>query len=208
MQLTAEQKRAYHTDGICRIIEIKEHLIKTDNRQAFLKHAPFKTLGTSEQWPSETFADAYVKAIESGDLEPIVFGEEYNDMVKRKEHQAEVRRLQGDSVVMNANKPFKRKSDAEKFQEKYDLKITHYIKEVEHGFVMYQNTPSMQKELSDKAQGLKTYSELQAQAFQELSIPYVEKDGELDATEDQWVMIDARVNELQRLQRGMTPLSA
>ena len=67
MQLSADQKRAYHTDGICRVIEIKEHLIKNNNREALLKHAPFKTLGKSEMFPAEVFADAYVKA-KSGNL--------------------------------------------------------------------------------------------------------------------------------------------
>lgn len=206
MQLSAEQKRAYHTDGICRVIEIKEHLIKTDNREALLKHAPFKTLGKSELFPAEVFADAYVKAIETGDLEPIVFNEDYNTMVKRKIHESEVRRMQGDKVIKTEkNKPFKRQADAEKFQSQYELEITHSIKAVEGGFVLELNSLAKQQELQDHAKGYKTYEQLRSQAFQELGLEEKENgDGELIATDEQWAMIDARVNELERIQRGFS----
>lgn len=205
MQLTAEQKRAYHTDGICRCIEIKEHLIATDNRQALLKHAPFKTLGESERYATEKFADAYVKAIESGDLEPIVFTEDYNAMVIRKMHESEVRRLQGESIITpKDHKPFKQQIDAEKFQATYSLEITHSVKAVDGGFVLELNPLAKQKELQDRANGLKTYEQLRSQAFSELGLEEIENgDGELVATEEQWAIIDARVNELQCLQRGM-----
>lgn len=205
MQLSAEQKRAYHTDGICRVIEIKEHLIATDTRQALLKHAPFNTLGQSEQYATEVFADAYVKAIENGDLEPLVFAENYNDMVRRKEHEAVVRRLQGDNLITQPNhKPFKKQIDAEKLQAQYSLEITHSVKAVEGGFVLELNSLSKQKQLQDHANGYKTYEQLRSQAFNELGLSETENaDGELDATDEQWAIIDARVNELENLQRGM-----
>ena len=206
MQLSAEQKREYHTDGICRLIEIKEHLIATDNRQALLKHAPFNTLGESEQFASSEFADAYVRAIEAGDLEPVVFNEEYNDMVIRKMHEAEVRRLKDETTITQKNhKPFKRQIDAEKFQALYTLEITHSVKAVEDGFVLELNSRSLQKQLTDRANGLKTYEQLRSQAFSELGLPETENsDGELDATDEQWAIIDARVNELERIQRGIS----
>lgn len=206
MQLTIEQKQAFHTDGICRVIEIKEHLINTNNREALLKHAPFNTLGKSESFPAEVFADAYVKAIETGDLEPIVFNEDYNTMVKRKIHESEVRRLQGDKLITTANhKPFKRQVDAEKFQTQYELAITHSIKAVQGGFVLELNSLAKQQELQDHAKGYKTYEQLRSQAFQELGLEEKENgDGELIATDEQWAMIDARVNELERIQRGFS----
>lgn len=204
MKLTAEQKRDYHTDGICRVIEIKEHLIATNNREALLKHAPFKTLGKSEMFPTEVFADAYVKAIEIGDLQPIDFNEDYDTMVKRKMHESEVRRLQGDKTITNAkHKPFKRKIDAEKFQTANELEITHSVEAVDGGFVLKLNSLAKQKQLNDHAQGFKTYEQLRSQAFQELGLEEKEnEDGELIATDEQWAIIDARVNELERIQRG------
>lgn len=206
MQLSADQKRAYHTDGICRVIEIKEHLIKNNNREALLKHAPFKTLGKSEMFPAEVFADAYVKAIECDDLQPIVFQEDYDTMVKRKIHESEVRRLRGETTITNAkHKPFKRKIDAEKFQTAYELEITHSVEAVDGGFVLKLNSLSKQKQLKDQAQGFKTYEQLRSQAFQELGLEEKEsEDGELIATDEQWAIIDARVNELERIQRGFS----
>lgn len=206
MELSAEQKRAFYTDGICRVIEIKEHLIANDNREALLKHAPFNTLGKSEIFPAEVFADAYVKAIELGDLQPIVFSEDYDTMVKRKIHESEVRRLQGDSVITPANhKPFKRKIDAEKFQACYELEITHSVEAVYGVFILKLNPLAKQKQLQDKDQGFKTYEQLRSQAFQELGLDEKENEnGELIATNEQWAIIDARVNELERIQRGFS----
>lgn len=206
MKLTTEQKRAYHSDAICRVIEIKEHLVATNNRDALLKHAPFKTLGKSEMFPAEAFADAYVKAIEVGDLQPIHFKEDYNTMVMRKMHESEVRRLQGDNTITNAkHKPFKRKIDAEKFQTAYELEITHSVEAVDGGFVLKLNSLAKQKQLKDQVQGFKTYEQLRSQAFQELGLEEKEnEDGEIIATDEQWAIIDARINELERIQRGFS----
>lgn len=204
MILTPEQKNAYHTDGVCRVIEIKEHLIAQDIREALLKHAPFKILGHSEQYPSSVFADAYVAAIEAGDLEPVVFKESYDEMVHRKIHEQEVRRLQGENTIYKSGKrPFKKHGDAKELQNKYQLAITHNIVEVTGGFILERNSLSKQKELQDEANGLKSYEQLRSQAFAEIGLPETEsEDGELVASDEQWAIIDARVNELQQKQRG------
>lgn len=204
MKLNIQQKNAYHAEGVCRIVEIKEHLIENDCREALLKHAPFKALGESDDYPSSVFADAYVSAIEAGDLKPVVFGMLYDDMVRQKQHNAIVRRLQSTNTISTTNnKPFKRKVDAEKFQIHYELEETHELKEVENGFELCLRPPAKIKAIQDKKNGIKSYEEIRSQAFIELGIEEKSNaDGELDATDEQWEKIDALVHKLQQAQHS------
>ena len=100
---------------------------------------------------------------------------DYNAWVASQERESEVRRLQSDRVVRQANgKPFKTEAGAKQIQERFDLQGTHEIVAVDGGFELRQLSPSAQAEIRRKAEGRESYTEAQSAVAAEMGIALIE----------------------------------
>ncbi|WP_277752676.1 hypothetical protein [Extensimonas vulgaris] len=143
-------------------------------------------------------AAAYVKFVQQGGKPVENLPKDYNAWVKSEERAAEVRRLQSDRVVRQENgKPFKSKTSAQQYQERYDLTGTHEVVAVDGGFELRQLSPAAQAELKRKAEGRESYTEAQAAVAEEMGIGQT-PDGEWDATDEQFDEMERRVQARMR----------
>lgn len=170
---------------------VMNNLIVRNDATKLYKAAGVKGADAFDGLPMDDKAEAYVKFVEQGGKPVADLPQDYDAEVAGREREAEVRRLQADRVVPQANgKAFKTKTSAQQLQERFDLKGTHEIVEAEGGFVLRQLSPAAQEEIKRKAAGRENYTEAQAAVAAEMGIG-TNADGEWDVT-------DAQFDELER----------
>jgi hypothetical protein len=125
---------------------------------------------------------------------------DYNEWVRQMEHDGEARRLESDALVYQSNgKPFKSRTSAEKFQQEYSLNFSHEVSSLVNGFVLKRLSPAAQADVRRIAEGRESWIEAQTAVLYEMNIEST-NDGEIQATEDQWLEIERRTKHRLDLQ--------
>ena len=162
------------------------------------KAAGVKSANAFGDMPIDDQAAAYVKFVVQGGKPVDGLPADYNAWVASQEREIEVRRLQSDRVVRQANgKPFKTEAGAKQMQERFDLQGTHEIVAVDGGFELRQLSPSAQAEIQRKAEGRESYTDAQAAVAAEMGIGQT-ADGEWDATDEQFDEMERRTQARMR----------
>lgn len=199
--LPADQVQQLERDFRTFPTQILNNLLERGEAAKLYKAAGVKGASAFGDLAMDDKAAAYVKFVQQGGKPVENLPKDYNAWVKSEERAAEVRRLQSDRVVRQENgKPFKTKTSAQQFQERYDLTGTHEVKEVEGGFELRQLSPAAQAELKRKAEGRESYTEAQAAVAAEMGIGQT-PDGEWDVTDEQFDELERRT---QARMRGET----
>lgn len=173
-------------------------LIERGDLPKLHKAAGVKSANAFGDMPIDDQAAAYVKFVEQGGKPVDGLPADYNAWVASQERDIEVRRLQSDRVVRQANgKPFKTEAGAKQMQERFDLQGTHEIVAVDGGFELRQLSPSAQAEIKRKAEGRESYTEAQAAVADEMGIGQT-PDGEWDATDEQFDEMERRTQTRMR----------
>jgi hypothetical protein len=153
-------------------------------------------------------AAAYLKYVAQGGKPVSGLPQDYNAWAQGRERDAEVRRLQSERTVRQANrKPFKTKISAQQFQERFDLTGTHEVVQAPEGFELRQLSPAAQAELKRKADGRESYIEAQEAVAAEMGLG-INADGEWDATEAQFDEMERRTQARLRGEPSEMVLSA
>ena len=173
-------------------------LIERGDLPKLHKAAGVKSANAFGDMPIDDQAAAYVKFVEQGGKPVDGLPADYNAWVASQEREIEVRRLQSDRVVRQANgKPFKTEAGAKQMQERFDLQGTHEIVAVDGGFELRQLSPSAQAEIRRKAEGRESYTEAQSAVAAEMGIGQT-ADGEWDATDEQFDEMERRTQARMR----------
>jgi hypothetical protein len=179
--LPADQVQQLERDFRTFPTQILNNLLERGEAVKLYKAAGVKGASAFGDLAMDDKAAAYVKFVQQGGKPVENLHKDYNAWVKSEERAAEVRRLQSDRVVRQENgKPFKTKTSAQQFQERYDLTGTHEVKETEGGFELRQLSPAAQAELKRKAEGRESYTKAQAAVAVEMGIGQT-PDGEQSA---------------------------
>jgi alkylhydroperoxidase/carboxymuconolactone decarboxylase family protein YurZ len=173
-------------------------LIERGDLPRLHKAAGVKSANAFGDMPIDDQAAAYVKFVRQGGKPVEGLPADYNAWVASQERDIEVRRLQSDRVVRQANgKPFKTEAGAKQMQERFDLQGTHEIVAVDGGFELRQLSPSAQAEIQRKAEGRESYTDAQAAVAAEMGIGQT-ADGEWDATDEQFDEMERRTQARMR----------
>ena len=196
--LPADQVQRLERDFRAFPTQILNNLLERGEAAKLYKAAGVKGASAFGDLAMDDKAAAYVKFVQQGGKPVENLSKDYNAWVKSEERAAEVRRLQSDRVVRQENgKPFKSKTSAQQYQERYDLTGTHEVVAVDGGFELRQLSPAAQAELKRKAEGRESYTEAQAAVAEEMGIGQT-PDGEWDATDDQFDEMERRVQARMR----------
>ena len=161
---------------------------------ALHKAAGVKSANAFGGLPMDDQAAAYAKFVALGGKPVEGLPEDYNAWVASEERDAEVRWLQSDREVVQANgKPFKTEASARQFQARYDLQGTHEVIQTGDGFKLRQLPPAAQAELKRKAEGRESYADAQSAVAAEMGIGTT-AEGEWDATDAQLEEMERRVD--------------
>lgn len=152
----------------------------------------------SQQKQPFLFASLPILDVARPEVGPI----DYNEWVRQREHDAEARRLESDLLVYQSNgKPFKSRISAEKFQQEFSLNGSHEVVSFDSGFVLKRLSLAAQAELRRIAEGRESWIEAQTAVLAEMNIQST-NDGEINATEDQWLEIEKRTKQRLDSQRA------
>lgn len=196
--LPADQVQQLERDFRAFPTQILNNLLERGEAAKLYKAAGVKGASAFGDLAMDDKAAAYVKFVQQGGKPVENLPKDYNAWVKSEERAAEVRRLQSDRVVRQENgKPFKSKTSAQQYQERYDLTGTHEVVAVDGGFELRQLSPAAQAELKRKAEGRESYTEAQAAVAEEMGIGQT-PDGEWDATDEQFDEMERRVQARMR----------
>lgn len=196
--LPADQVQQLERDFRTFPTQILNNLLERGEAAKLYKAAGVKGASAFGDLAMDDKAAAYVKFVQQGGKPVENLPKDYNAWVKSEERAAEVRRLQSDRVVRQENgKPFKSKTSAQQYQERYDLTGTHEVVAVDGGFELRQLSPAAQAELKRKAEGRESYTEAQAAVAEEMGIGQT-PDGEWDATDEQFDEMERRVQARMR----------
>lgn len=177
---------------------ILNNLLERGDMAKLYKAAGAKGASAFDGLAMDDKAAAYVKFVEQGGKPVENLPKDYNAWVRSQERDIEVRRLQSDRVVRQENgKPFKTKTSAQQFQERYDLTGTHEVVEANGGFELRQLSMAAQAELKRKTEGRESYTDAQAAAAAEMGIG-TNADGEWDATDAQFDEMERRTQARMR----------
>jgi hypothetical protein len=138
--------------------------------------------------PLSEQAKAYAKYVADGNA-PVEVPDDYNAWVQKGYDEIEIRQKQSQDTITQANgKPFKTEKSAAEVQKRFDLEVTHDIKKVDGGFALEMSGMARQDDKFEAKHGLKTNSELEDEAINELGFSGIALE---DLTDSQWDEINA-----------------
>ena len=175
--------------------KVLEGVIANGGEKALLKAAGVKSAYAFDDLPVDDGVKAYVAYVEAGGAAVDGLPVDYNEWVLAQERDAESRRMQSTRTIRQKNgKPFRSEDSARKEQDRFNLKATHKIAAVTGGFELQQMSIGEQIEARRIAEGRESYDEAQTAVLAEMGITGETPEGDIDATEAQWVEIERRVD--------------